>query len=125
MPKIGLTSLKQILQNSVCEIRFTKRRPELTGQSVRTMLCTLDSSILNSVNGRTSLNFKPTSNPPKYNPESKNLLLVWDIFMQDWRMVSMDNCDLITSIPNDEFWEYFNDTIRSMTIQEKNQFMGR
>ena len=89
------------------------------------MLCTLDSSILNSVNGRTSLNFKPTSNPPKYNPESKNLLLVWDIFMQDWRMVSMDNCDLITSIPNDEFWEYFNDTIRPMTIQEKNQFMGR
>lgn len=125
MPKIGLTSLKQALQNNVCEIRFAKRRPRTTGQLTRTMLCTLDDSILNSVNGRTTLNFKPASGPPKYNPESKNLLLVWDIFMQDWRMVNMDSCDIIKSIPRDEFWEFFNKTVYSMTIQEKNQFMGR
>jgi hypothetical protein len=125
MPQIGLQSLKQILQSNVCEIRFTKRRPELTGQLYRTMLCSLDTSLLNSVNGRTTLNFKPPTGPPKYNPESKNLLLVWDIFMQGWRMVSMDNCDLIKTIPRDEFWKYFNDHIYNMTIQEKNQFMGR
>jgi len=89
------------------------------------MLCSLDNSLLNSVNGRTTLNFKPPTGAPKYNPESKNLLLVWDIFMQDWRMVSMDSCDLIKTIPSDEFWEYFNKHIYNMTIQEKNQFMGR
>lgn len=121
MPKIGLSSLKQTLQGNVCEIRFAKRREA----SFRTMLCTLDQSVLNSVNGRTTLNYKPPSSPPKYNPESKNLLLVWDIFMQDWRMVSMDNCDLIKAIPRDEFWEYFNKTIYGMTVEEKNQFMGR
>jgi hypothetical protein len=123
--KVGLASLKQTLQSNVCEIRFTKRRPELTGQLYRTMLCSLDYSILNSVNGRTTLNFKPPTGAPKYNPESKNLLLVWDIFMQDWRMVSMDSCDLIKTIPSNDFWEYFNNNISSMTIQEKNQFMGR
>lgn len=121
MPKVTLSTLKQALLENVCEISFTKRR---TGET-RTMLCTLDNTILNSVNGRTTLNFKPPSGPPKYNPESKNLLLVWDIFMQDWRMVSMDNCNLNNTIPRDNFWKYFNENIYSMTIQEKNQFMGK
>lgn len=121
MPKVNLPGLKQQLQSNVCEIRFAKRRQPV----FRTMLCTLDSSLLNSVNGRTTLNYKPPSGPPKYNPESKNLLLVWDIFMQDWRMVSMDNCDLIKAIPSNEFWEYFNNNIFNMTVEEKNQFMGR
>lgn len=121
MPKIGLASLKQTLQGNVCEIRFAKRREA----SFRNMLCTLDQSILNSVNGRTTLNFKPPAGPPKYSPESKNLLLVWDIFMQDWRMVSMDNCDLIKTINSEDFWEYFNNNIFNMTVEEKNQFMGK
>lgn len=121
MPKIGLLSLKQTLQSNVCEIRFAKRREA----AFRNMLCTLDQNILNSVNGRTTLNYKPPSGPPKYNPESKNLLLVWDIFMQDWRMVSMDDCNLIKTIPSNDFWEYFNNNIYTMTVEEKNQFMGR
>ena len=121
MPKIGLSSLKQTLQNNVCEIKFAKRREP----TFRNMLCTLAQNILNSVNGRTTLNYKPPSGPPKYSPESKNLLLVWDIFMQDWRMVSMDNCDLIKTIPSNDFWEYFNTNIYTMTVEEKNQFMGR
>tara|TARA_R110001592_G_scaffold362363_2_gene675948 strand:+ start:1257 stop:1622 length:366 start_codon:yes stop_codon:yes gene_type:complete len=121
MPKIGLLSLKQTLATAVCEIRFAKRR----AAAFRNMLCTLDLSILNSVNGRTTLNYKPPSGPPKYVPESKNLLLVWDIFMQDWRMVSMENCDLIKTVPSDDFWEYFNNTLFGMTVEEKNQFMGK
>ena len=126
MPQVSLTSLKTTLNNNVCEIRFVKRRPNLgSGQSVRTMLCTLDMSLLNSLNGRTTLNFKPPTQPPAFNPESKNLLLVWDVIMQGWRMVSMDSCDLIKTIPADEFWEYFNEFIYPMTIEEKNSFMGR
>ena len=123
--KTNLTSLKNTLQSNVCEIIFEKRRPKPGDSSRRRMLCTLDESLLNSVIGRTTLNYKPPSGPPKYNPASKNLLPVWDIMMQSWRMVSMDNCDLIKTIPRDEFWKYFNDHIYNMTIQEKNQFMGR
>ena len=40
-------------------------------------------------------------------------------------MVSMDNCNLIKTIPRDEFWEYFNEFIYPMTLEEKNAFMGR
>ncbi len=121
MPQVSLPSLSNTLRSNVCEITFVKR----TGPEARTMLCTLDMEILNSVNGRTSLNFKPPKQQPSYNPESKNLLLVWDIIMQNWRMVSMDNCNLIRTIPRDEFWEYFNEFIYPMTLEEKNSFMGR
>ena len=122
--KIGLASLKSTLRTNVCEILFARRRPQAGRSTSRKMLCTLDQSILNSINGRITLNYKPPAGPPKYNPESKNLLLVWDIFMQDWRMVSMDNCDLINSIPgNDEFWEYFNKNYLSMSAEEKMSFM--
>ena len=121
MPKIDRQSLNQILLDNVCEIQFTKR----TDGTARTMLCMLDNTLLNSVNGRTTLNFKPAKQAPKFNPQAKNLLCVWDIFMQDWRFVSMDNCNLIKSIARDEFWEYFNENIYTMTTEQKQQFMGR
>ena len=37
----------------------------------------------------------------------------------------MDNCSVIKSIPRDEFWDYFNENIYTMTTEQKNQFMGR
>jgi len=58
-----------------------------------------------------------------YNPETKNLLLVWDIFMQDWRMVNMDACDLVNTIPENEFWNYFNNTLLKMSPQQKMTYM--
>ena len=45
--------------------------------------------------------------------------------MQDWRMVNMDTCNLIKSIPRDEFWEYFNTSVYTMTTEQKQQFMGK
>jgi|TARA_R110000803_G_scaffold208497_1_gene277207 hypothetical protein len=123
--KVTLSSLKNILQTNACEIAFTKRRPKPGDRLVRNMLCTLDNSILNSVNGRITLNYKPPGGAPKYNPESKNLLLVWDIIMQSWRMVSMDSCEINKTIPgNDEFWKYFNENILTMTGDEKLNYMG-
>jgi|TARA_A100000172_G_scaffold80391_1_gene69820 hypothetical protein len=122
--KVNLPTLKNKLQNNVCEIIFEKRRPKPGDSSQRKMLCTLDQSLLNSVNGRTTLNYKPPSGPPKYNPESKNLLLVWDIIMQSWRMVSMDNCQLVNEIAEDKFFEYFNESIYPMTAEQKRIYMG-
>ena len=123
--KVNLASLKNVLQSNVCEIVFAKRRPKPNDSPTRRMLCTLDQSILNSVNGRITLNFKPPSGPPKYNPESKNLLLVWDILMQGWRMVSCDDVEIVNTIPgNDDFWTYFNENILTMEADEKRQYMG-
>ncbi len=122
--KVSLPSLRSTLQGNVCEIIFEKRRPKPGDSSQRRMLCTLDESLLNSVNGRTTLNYKPPSGPPKYNPGIKNLLPVWDIMMQGWRMVSLDNCEIINTIPEEEFFEYFNENIYPMSADEKRRYMG-
>lgn len=122
--RVSLTSLKNTLQGNVCEIIFEKRRPKPGDSSRRRMLCTLDESLLNSVNGRTTLNYKPPSSPPKYNAESRNLLPVWDILMQSWRMVSMENCQIVETISEDDFWQYFNEKIYPMSADEKRGYMG-
>jgi hypothetical protein len=121
--KTTLPSLKALLIENVCEVVFVRRRPKANKPPLRRMLCTLDERILNSTNGRLSLNYKPTSGLMPYNAESKNLLPVWDIFMQDWRMVSMDNCDLVTTIKEEDFWKYFNDTLLPMSPAQKSAYM--
>ena len=121
--KIALSNLKNLLSQNVCEVVFARRRPKAGKPPARRMLCTLDDTILNSTNGRLSLNYRPPGGPPAYNPESKNLLLAWDIFMQDWRMISMDSCDLVNTIPQDQFWNYFNNTLLKMSAQQKMAYM--
>jgi hypothetical protein len=91
---------------------------------MRRMLCTLDTNILTSTNGRISLNYRPPANGLPYNAEAMGLLPVWDIFMQDWRMVSMDYCDLVNTIKEEDFWKYFNEKLMPMSQSEKINFMG-
>ena len=89
------------------------------------MLCTNSYELLNSARGRTALNFKPTSSSPTYNPTSKNIVLTWDIFMQNYRAVSMDMCELVTLLPaNDSFWTYYAETLSNMSADEKMTFMS-
>jgi hypothetical protein len=121
--KTTLDSLRSLLRENVCEIVFVRRRFRQNRPPVRRMLCTLDTELLNSTNGRLSLNYKPSSSVLPYNANSKNLLPVWDIFMQDWRMVNMDECNLITTIKKEEFWDYFNNTLLPMSPQQKLQYM--
>ena len=121
--KTTLPNLNNLLSQYVCEIVFARRRPKANKPPFRRMLCTLDDKILNSTNGRLSLNYRPPGGAPSYNPESKNLLLVWDIFMQDWRMVSMENCDIVNTIPGNDFWNYFNNTLLKMSPEQKITYM--
>jgi len=61
---------------------------------------------------------------PKFNPNEKNIIITWDILMQDFRCVNMDSCDLLQSMPDDDkFWEYFNENIYVMSTQQKISFM--
>jgi hypothetical protein len=118
-------TLDSILLNNVCEIRFVRRIPKPGFPPTRRMLCTKSYSLLNSTNGRITLNFRPPTNPVQINEALENVVVVWDILMQDYRNVSMDQCDLIKEYPaNDKFWEYFNNNIYPMSPQQKIQFMN-
>jgi len=87
-------------------------------------MCTNSTELLFSVPGKVSLNFRATSKPPKYNPARHNLLITWDLFMQDYRSINMDSCSLISLIPADDtFWGYFTESIAPMTPRQKMRFM--
>ena len=122
---IQKAALDSILLDNVCELRFPRRiiKPGLA--STRRMLCTKSLSLLNSVNGRVSLNYFPPKGPPRPNLSSDNLTVAWDILMQDYRNINMNQCDLIQQIPaDDDFWVYFNENIYPMSAQQKLNFMN-
>ena len=96
------------------------------------MLCTNNYDLLNSFNGRYSLRFMPASRAPSFNPRQKNLIITWDIIMQNWRCINMDECYLnyeypvITEDQKNKFWkEMFNETFNVMTTEEKFGWMNK
>ena len=89
------------------------------------MLCTNSTNVLWSEPGRKLLNYSdPIKMNPKYNPRSKNLVIAWDILVQDFRCISADDCDVLTIInDNEDFWKYFNDVLYPMTPSQKTAYM--
>jgi len=89
------------------------------------MWCTKSYDLLTSTNGKVSLNYRAPTNPKKVNETNDNILVVWDVFMQDYRAISMLECELIQQIPADEsFWQFFNDNLYNMTAEQKAAFMN-
>ncbi len=110
---------------NVAEVKFQRRTPKPGYPNERRMLCTNNIPLLNSAKGKYALNYKAPTEGPKYNPTSKNLLVVWDIFMQGYRTVNLDSCELISTIPaDDNFWEYFSEKLSNMSAQDKLLFMN-
>jgi len=122
---IQKSALDLLLQTNVCEIRFPRRTVKSGLASTRRMLCTKSQQLLTSVNGRLSLNYFAPKGPPKSYLGPDHLAVAWDILMQDYRNINMDQCDLIQEIPaNDDFWIYFNENIYPMSAQQKFNFMN-
>ena len=122
--KISRNSLLSELNNKVCEIRFLRRTPKPNSPATRRMLCCNNLNLLNSVNGRTVLNFKPSSGSPRYNTANENTIITWDIFMQSWRTINCDSVDLLNSWSEEEFWGTFNESFAPMSSTEKITFMN-
>jgi hypothetical protein len=118
-------TLEQILNSHAVELRFIRRRP-LPGNDHRRMLATNDTNLLNSIPGRTALNFHGAPGHLKFNPRQKGLVMTWDIFMQDFRLVPAESVEIVRAIrttPPDEFWEYFNRVLSKMPEAQKVSFM--
>ena len=123
--RVSRDALKSILQSNVGEVKFIRRRPKPGAPPYRRMLCTNNAPLLNSNKGRLALRYTPPKSAPAYNPSTKNLVLTWDIFMQNYRTINADNCQLISILPaNDIFWDYFSEKLITMTPQEKMEFMS-
>jgi len=124
--RVALQALKTILETNAAEIRFSRRRPKAGHPSERRMICSNDKKFLNSPSGRITLNFRPTFSTkpvPNFNRTAKNLLNVWDIIMQDYRNINMDDCELVQIIPSDKFWEFFEKKLAVLSAGEKMRYM--
>lgn len=123
--KASLPTLKNLLLNNVAEIKFIRKRLKPGSLATRRMLCTNSLSLLNSTEGRLALNYRRAINMPKFDPNTKNLVITWDIFMQNYRCINMAACDLIQVIPaNQEFWKFFNEKLAGMSAPQKINFMN-
>ena len=119
------TTLDSLLLNNVCDIRFARRSVKPGQAPTRRMLCTKSLSLLNSINGRISLNYFPPKSPPHVYLAPDNLAVAWDILMQDYRNINMNQRDLVSQIPADgDFWVYFNENIYPMSAAQKLNFMN-
>lgn len=119
------SALDNILMSNVCDIRFNRKIVVKGKPPTRRMWCTKSYDLLNSTNGRVALNYRPPTHPKKVNESINNVLVVWDILMQDYRTISFEQCDVIQQIPaNEEFWKFFNDQIYIMGAEQKLQFMN-
>ena len=122
--KVGLGQLWPLLQTNVAEVKFARRKIKPGHPGTRRMLCTNSYNLLSSSDGRLTLNYSPPRHNPKYDPKKKNLIITWDIFMQGFRTINVDQCDLVTLIPaNDTFWEYFRDNLWDMRQGDKTNFI--
>ena len=127
---LRITGLKSLCSSSIVEVKFV-RRTKLRIPPTRRMLCTLNVAVLNSTLGKNILNFVPPTSEPPYNAESKGLVVVWDIFMQDWRAIPANSCELVkvfkmgTKNEQTEFWRYFDLVLNKMTTAQKRAFMNK
>ena len=123
---VGYGHLKNLLLTNVAEIKFARRLPvvDVNKGPTRRMWCTNCLALLNSFNGKNVLRYRIPKYLPKFNPNEKNVIVTWDILMQDFRCINMDSCELMQSMPaNDDFWTYFNENLLLMTTQQKINFM--
>jgi hypothetical protein len=123
--KVSLPTLKNLLLNNVAEIKFSRRRIKFGASTTRRMMCTNSLQLLNSTEGRLALNYRRAITSPHFDPNTKNLLITWDIFMQDYRCVNMAACELVQVIPaNQQFWKFFNEKLALLSPQQKINFMN-
>ena len=117
--KINLSALKGMLLTHVADVRFVRKRPKPGHPATRRMLCTNSAELLNSIDGKMALNYRPPKGGKQINESQSNVAITWDIIMQDYRAINTAQCDLITTIPIAEFWTYFNDVLSPMSSSDK------
>lgn len=88
------------------------------------MLCTKASTILDTTNAELSLNFRrPKHGGPRFDEKAANIVVVWDILKQDYRLVPCESVTIEQVIEPGEFLEFFKNNIVTMTTRMAESFM--
>lgn len=125
--KLSQGGLIQLLNSNAVELKFNRRRP-LPNSTQRRMLCTNDTALLMSPQGKVALNWHEAPGRLKFSPEDKGLVMTWDIFMQEYRLIPTESVEVISVIkttPPEDFWNYFNNVLAKMSPGDKQTFMSQ
>lgn len=126
--RLGRTALWMLLQTNAAELRFRRRLNKPGFNDYRRMLCTNDKKLLLSAPGKRIFNYVPPTSSLKYDPASKNLVVAFDIFLQNWRMINCNDVEVIavikTSPDPSAFWKYFYERLADMSADQKARFMN-
>jgi hypothetical protein len=128
--RLGRDALALMLLQNVIELKFRRRINKPGFNDYRRMLCTNDNGLLMSKLGREILNYNPPLGQGLlYDPKAKNLIPVYDIFMQNYRMINCNDVEVVSVIKTSqdakEFWKYFNEKIYPMSATQKAMFMDK
>lgn len=138
MPFVSRDGLKQLLFKNCVEIKYQRRHPLRDSNTCR-LFCVgcyplfQNIPFLASIGAQSAFFHYPKGKspyPPKpfYNPDDKNLVITFSIFDLDYRSINVNRANVIRKIPIDtkenikNFWDYFNNRIAKMSLQEKIDF---
>lgn len=126
--QLSQDGLRMLLARNVVEVRFRRRGFKPNWPMYRRMICTNDFKLLTSDFGRQVLHFSPPSGSADYNWISKKLVCTWDIFWQEFRMISVESHDVVMVFPTtpfDKFKEYFFQFLYPLSGLEKIDIMKK
>ena len=103
----GYMNILNFFRTHVVEVKFKRRNwPTKKGgvghrRNSRRMLCTSNWKFVASPVVKNVFHWKKPSGPAKgYQWYSqRNLIITWDILNQDWRMVNLDNWEVVAAVP--------------------------
>jgi len=135
MPFISREGLKKLLYNHCVEIKYQRRHPLVDSNTCRLFCVGFypnfgNNPFLNSLGARSAF-YNPSSGGSKslnYNPDDKNLVITYSIFDMGYRTVSINRANVIRAFPVDNkdniqnFWDYFNKNISTMSLEKRIEF---
>lgn len=92
---------------------------------LRRMICTKSNFVLTSFQGRSILNYRaPKYGGPKFDEAKHNVVIVWDILTQDYRVIPCETVSVMQIVSEIKFWEFYNNVLMNMSKKDKIKFMN-
>lgn len=122
-------NLLGLFATNLVELAAVRRhyKPGRTG--VRVFLATNNRLLLNGIAAKTALGFRAPTHPPPYNAKAHNLFVAYDLWMQGYRAINLNEYMIRGVLPlknkNDieDFWAYFAYVLKPMSTNEKIQVL--
>jgi hypothetical protein len=100
---LGNAKIRELLANNVLEVFFKRRiwpvkKPTYQKSPYRRMMCTANIDFIKNNSSLFSWKTPKSKRDPGWYTE-RGLCIVWDLVVKNWRMVSLDDYDIINKYP--------------------------